>query len=108
MVFSESGGTGLKLFHMGFVAWTYGYQAGSDRGCLSADLFLMLATRGPICHSDLFSPIEINHEENVLIEEMTTLVGKGGSAAILSYQKIHPSATEQVHRDLIQSRCGSL
>ena len=60
MVFSELGRTGLLFIgqKMGFVAWAYEYQAGSNRVCLSADLFLTLTTRGPIRHSDLFWPIE--------------------------------------------------
>ena len=60
MIFEESGGTGLLLHthKVGLVAWAYEYEAGSDRVCLSADLFLTLVTGGPICHSDLFWPIE--------------------------------------------------
>ena len=60
IVFSELGRTGLLFIgqKMGFVAWAYENQAGSNRVCLSADSFLTLTIRGPIRHSDLCWPIE--------------------------------------------------
>ena len=62
--FLEWVGNGLlfSAHKVKFVALVYEYQAGSDPVSLYADSFLTLATRGPICHSDLSWPIEKNHD----------------------------------------------